>query len=300
MACSLTLPIAKPRSFVYDGSEPIQVRDEDGATTYTRDPGGGLVSRRLGSGTASYYHHDAVGSVTPARLSPAIPRPSLAKVGLGRTWSWDYARYRPQSFVTWEGIAIGDQGSQTNPVFTIGHSNHSAQKLAGLLKRYGIEVLVDTRSRPYSRHAPHFNARAIEASLSKNGIEYLFLGRELGGRPDEEMFYDGKGRADYALIGRSRTFLDGISRLENEIRVRTVVLLCSEEDPARCHRRLLVGRTLEERGFMLRHIRGDGSVETEDEMNGGHPVLFPEAEASPRKSTRSVSRRRRRPSSSER
>ncbi|MDQ3864346.1 MAG: DUF488 domain-containing protein, partial [Actinomycetota bacterium] len=108
------------------------------------------------------------------------------------------------------------------------------------------------------------------------------------------------GRVDYALVGRSRSFLDGINRLEGEIRTRTAALLCSEEDPARCHRRLLVGRALEERGITLRHIRGDGRVETEDEVDGGQPILFSQTEANPRKSTRSVSRKRRRPSSSER
>jgi len=196
--------------------------------------------------------------------------------------------------------AIGDRGSSENPVFTVGHSNHSAEKFIRLLKGYGIEVVVDTRSRPYSAYAPRFDARALEATLSRQGISYLFLGKELGGRPKGEEFYDAKGRVDYALIGRSRSFLDGISRLEGEIRTRVVALLCSEEDPARCHRRLLVGRALEERGIPLLHIRGDGSVETEGEMDGGQPVLFPETEARPRKSIRSVSRKRRRPSSSER
>jgi uncharacterized protein (DUF488 family) len=167
------------------------------------------------------------------------------------------------------------------------------------LKRYGIEVLVDIRSGPYSRHAPQFNARSIEATLSGNGIRYLFLGRELGGRPEEEMFYDREGRVDYALVERSQPFLDGISRLEQEVRTRTVALLCSEEDPARCHRRLLVGRALEERGFTLRHIRSDGNIQIEGETDGGQPALFPEREVSPRKSIRSVSRKRRRPSSSE-
>src|SRR5918997_761354 len=104
-----------------------------------------------------------------------------------------------------------------NPVFTVGHSNHSAEKFAVLLKRHGIEVLVDIRSRPYSRHAPQFNARGIEATLSGNGIRYLFLGRELGGRPEEEMFYDTEGRVEYALVERSRPFLDGIKRLERKI-----------------------------------------------------------------------------------
>jgi uncharacterized protein (DUF488 family) len=200
--------------------------------------------------------------------------------------------------VGWKGVTIGDQGTKAHTVFTIGHSNHSAERFFGLLEGYRVEVVVDTRSHPYSRHAPRFNARALEAALSKYGIGYLFLGGELGGRPEGDEFYDGDGRVDYALVGCSGPFLDGISRLEEEIQARTVALLCSEENPARCHRRLLVGRALEERGIALRHIRGDGNVLTEEEMNGGHPVLFPESEASPRKSIRSVSRKRRRPSSS--
>ena len=185
-------------------------------------------------------------------------------------------------------------------MFTVGHSNHSAEKFAVLLRRHGIEVLVDVRSRPYSRHAPQFNATGIEATLSGDGIRYLYLGRELGGRPEEETFYDAKGRVDYALVERSRPFLDGIKRVEWEIQGNRITLLCSEEDPARCHRRLLVGRALMERGFTLRHIRGDGSIQIEGETDGGQPVLFPESEASPRKSILSASRKRRRPSSSER
>ena len=211
------------------------------------------------------------------------------------------------------GLAIGDQQSRESreslagmrdtsgrgSVFTIGHSNHSAKKFVDLLKGHGIEILVDTRSRPYSGHAPHFNAKDIETILSGDGIDYLFLGLELGGRPEGEEFYDAEGRVNYALVERSQPFLDGIHRLEKEIRSRRVVLLCSEEDPAGCHRRLLVGRVLSERGIAVRHIRGDGSVQTEGEVDGDQPVLFPEAEVSARKSIRSVLRKRRRPSSSE-
>lgn len=183
-------------------------------------------------------------------------------------------------------------------MFTIGHSNKPAGKIIGLLGRHGIEVLADVRSRPYSRHAPHFNARALGAALSGAGIGYLYLGRELGGWPEGEEFYDAEGRVDYALVERSGPFLDGMGRLEEEIGSHTVVLLCSEEDPAGCHRRLLVGRALVERGISVRHIRGDGGVQTEGEATGGQPPLFPEAEVGPRKSIRSASRKKRRPSSS--
>ena len=171
-------------------------------------------------------------------------------------------------------------------------------KFAGLLKEHGIELLADTRSRPYSRYAPHFNARDIETTMAGAGIGYLFLGLELGGRPEEEEFYDAEGRVDYALIEKSRLFLDGIHRLEKEIQEQRVALLCSEEDPSGCHRRLLVGRALSERGIAVRHIRGDGSVQEEGETASNQPTLFPETEVNVRKSIRSVLRRRRRPSSS--
>ena len=195
-------------------------------------------------------------------------------------------------------FTIADQWMDVKSVFTVGHSNHSAERFISLLRRHGIETVADIRSHPYSRHVPQFNARSLEEILSNEGIGHLFLGGELGGRPEGEIFYDSDGRVDYALVGCSRPFLDGISRLEKEIRARTVVLLCSEENPARCHRKLLVGRALEELGFTLRHIRGDGSIQIEGETNGGQPVLFPESEARPRKSTRSASRKRRRPNSS--
>lgn len=183
-------------------------------------------------------------------------------------------------------------------IFTIGHSNHSAEKFVGLLKQHGIEVVADVRSQPYSRHAPHFNAKDIEAILWDNGIRRLFLGFELGGRPTAEAFYDADGRVDYARIERSRSFLDGIKQLESSIRDHKTALLCSEEDPVGCHRRLLVGHVLGERGIVVRHIRGDGSVQTEGEASGEQPVLFPDTEVSVRKSIRSVLRRKRHPGSS--
>jgi uncharacterized protein (DUF488 family) len=183
-------------------------------------------------------------------------------------------------------------------IFTIGHSNHSAEKFVGLLKEHGIEIVADVRSRPYSRHAPHFSAKDIEAILWDNGIRRLFLGFELGGRPTAEEFYDADGRVDYARIKRSQSFLDGIKQLESSIRNHKIALLCSEEDPVGCHRRLLVGHVLGERGLVVRHIRGDGSVQTEGEASGDQPVLFPDTEVSVRKSIRSVLRRKRRPGSS--
>jgi hypothetical protein len=43
-------------------------------------------------------------------------------------------------------------------------------------------------------------------------------------------------------------------------------MLCSEEDPIHCHRRLLVGRVLVNRGIAIAHIRGDGSIVSERDL----------------------------------
>jgi len=68
-------------------------------------------------------------------------------------------------------------------IYTIGHSNVTVQKLIELLKAYGIEVVMDVRSEPYSKYASHFNKREIEPELRKHGFEYCFYGEKLGGKP---------------------------------------------------------------------------------------------------------------------
>ncbi len=42
--------------------------------------------------------------------------------------------------------------------------------------------------------------------------------------------------------------------------------MCSEENPSRCHRHLLIGRVLRERDVPVSHIRGDGRIETETDL----------------------------------
>ncbi len=193
-------------------------------------------------------------------------------------------------------------------VFTIGHSNHTLDAFLELLRRYGIQVLVDVRSQPYSRYTPHFNHRELKTALAGEGIGYLFLGKELGGRPDEEQHYDAEGRALYGRMAEAPAFLEGLTRLERGIERYRVALMCGEEDPRGCHRRLLVGRALAERGISVSHIRGDGGVQSEEDLveeenrkSREQPrlPLFDMPEEKPWTSTRSVSPRERRPRSSE-
>ncbi len=181
-------------------------------------------------------------------------------------------------------------------VWTIGHSSAPVERLVELLRMHEIDVVADVRSSPYSRFSPHFNREPLEARLLAEKIHYVFLGRELGGRPEDPESYDEEGHALYWKMARSPSFEAGLERLGVWARRYRVALLCSEEDPSECHRHLLLSRVLRERGVDVRHVRGDGSVETEAALHAKESrarqrsILDPSEEPAWR-SPQSVSRR---------
>ena len=66
-------------------------------------------------------------------------------------------------------------------LYSVGHSTHSFEQLVALLQLYRIEVVGDVRTAPFSRFNPQFNRRELEHGLKDNEVQYVFLGRELGG-----------------------------------------------------------------------------------------------------------------------
>jgi len=150
-------------------------------------------------------------------------------------------------------------------VFTIGHSNHSAEEFLRLLGQHGIQAVADVRSQPHSRFVPHFNQEAIGAFLQRNGMEYVFLGRELGARREEQTCY-ADGRAEYDRIAELPLFREGIQRICRGTMRYRIALMCSEKDPLFCHRCVLVGRVLAVAGIAVRHIHGDGHLESQEEV----------------------------------
>jgi len=191
-------------------------------------------------------------------------------------------------------------------VYTIGHSAHPYDKFAGNLEQNKIEVLVDVRSSPYSKYCPQFDRELMSRSLQESGMKYLFLGSELGGRPEKAGYYDGQGRAVYGRMISDPAFISGIERLERGITEFKVAIMCGEEDPTHCHRRLLVGRVLAERGHIVMHIRADGRtqsdaqlvVESGKELINAQPALFAEIDEDQWRSTVSVSPKKARGNSS--
>ena len=144
-------------------------------------------------------------------------------------------------------------------IYTIGHSNHPGQDFLKLLEGHGIEVVADLRSRPYSRYVPHFNRDALTNLLKESGILYVYLGRELGGKPQDP----DRPLADEVVWEylRSRPqFREGLARLLEEARHARVCMLCAEGDPARCHRGQLLAPELAAQGVKVRHILPDGTI----------------------------------------
>jgi len=159
----------------------------------------------------------------------------------------------------------GSSGSHLK-IYTIGHSNHSLETFLNLLRNLRIDVVVDIRSKPSSQVVPHFNRKTLENSLKMSGFKYLYFGKELGGRPKNKEFYDANGHVLYNLIAQTPLFVRAISRLLTGIKEHRVALLCGEENPSNCHRRLLVGRVLQNYDVNLQHIRGNGRVQLEEDL----------------------------------
>ena len=156
--------------------------------------------------------------------------------------------------------------TQPTTCYSIGHSNHSLETFLGLLERHEIKSLVDVRSAPYSRYVTHFNRAELEYAIERRGIRYVYLGDELGGRPSGNQYYDDKGYVLYFKMAQAEFFHRGLDKLIEEGALYRTAMMCSEEDPANCHRRLLIARVLEERGIPVLHIRANDKVQTENDL----------------------------------
>jgi len=147
-------------------------------------------------------------------------------------------------------------------ILTIGHSNHALESFVELLRQHRVSALADVRSAPYSRFNPQFNREPLAASLKAAGIAYVYLGRELGGRPGNRSCYDDEGRVLYDRIAATESFRRGLERVVDGAVRHRIALMCAEKEPLHCHRTLLVARELDKRGVGVAHILADGRLES--------------------------------------
>jgi uncharacterized protein (DUF488 family) len=145
-------------------------------------------------------------------------------------------------------------------LFTVGHSNIGTEAFLDLLGRHGVEVLVDVRTAPYSRYCPQFNRRELQQAIEAAGLRYQFAGKALGGKPADEHLRGEDGTPDYDKIAASELYQNGLTELLSLAAEHCIAIMCSEADPAHCHREKLIARSLRARGVEITHIMPDGSA----------------------------------------
>ena len=157
-------------------------------------------------------------------------------------------------------------------LYTIGHSNHPIDVFLQPVADKEINQLVDIRSRPYSRFNPQFNEKALQQTLLEHGVEYIYLGNSLGGRPSDPSCYihgvipaksdEIYREVDYTRVMQKAWFIEGIHTLLDLASQQTTCILCSEKDPAHCHRQHLIARYLlaHHPDVTIQHILADGSL----------------------------------------
>jgi len=136
--------------------------------------------------------------------------------------------------------------AEDKPIYTLGTSTRSPEEFIALLRDHGVEMVVDVRRFPSSRFE-HFNQEMLTKILNEAGLDYVYMGKELGGYR----------REGYRTFSDSADFQAGVERLRQVARQKRAAIICAERFPWRCHRRF-ISRALEKRGEEVIHIIDPG------------------------------------------
>ncbi len=165
-------------------------------------------------------------------------------------------------------------------IFVVGHSTRTIKSFVDMLKAHSIDLVVDIRTIPRSRHNPQFNMDCLKKSLRANGIGYLHMGG-LGGlrHPDKNSKNMGwlnpsfRGFADYM---QTKEFNSSLRELIALGRKNTVAIMCAEGNPFRCHRSLVAD------ALIVRHVK---ALHIASKKSSREHVLTPFAKIEGRKIT---------------
>ena len=155
-------------------------------------------------------------------------------------------------------------------LYTIGYAGFpDVNAFVQTLKDYGVQILIDVRSSPYSSYFEAYNKDRLGAMLKDNGIYYYNYARQFGARQENREFYnfDKQGRflrLDFKTFSESEQFLDGVRKVEKSDAV--IALMCAEKRPSECHRTILVARAFSDRGHEVFHILPNGETVTQKDV----------------------------------
>lgn len=149
-------------------------------------------------------------------------------------------------------------------IYSIGHGNKSFEEFEQELRSFGIQYLIDVRTKPYSKWNPSFNQEALRALMQNHGFVYVYMGDSIGGLPSDTSCYT-DGHIDYAKVREKPFFQEGLARLlvaaEKGLKV---AVMCSESEPEKCHRSKLIGQELMKHDISMNHIVGIGKSQSQE------------------------------------
>lgn len=152
-------------------------------------------------------------------------------------------------------------------IYTIGHSNYPVEKLIDMLNCYKINTVVDIRGTPYSKYNVQYNKETIAKTLKEEGFLYIYMAKELAAQRENKISYNSEGYSDFEKVVTEKEFLNSIERLKAGCeKGYNIALLGAMQDPIRCHRSILVGRSLREHGFNVKHILDDYTLASQEKI----------------------------------
>ncbi len=148
-------------------------------------------------------------------------------------------------------------------VRTVGHGTRTTPSLAALLRRSGVETVIDVRRHPLGRRQPHLSRERLARDLPAEVIAYEWWGEAFGGRRSLDAEARAKSRwrnpgfAAFEAYMSDEAFRAALARFEERVESgERMALMCAETVWWRCHRRLIAGALVND-GFTVEHLIGD-------------------------------------------
>ncbi len=127
-------------------------------------------------------------------------------------------------------------------IYTLGTGVRSVKNFFKIIKDNNINIIVDVRRFPTSRF-DEFKKENLSRYCIENGVDYIYLGNELGG-------YRKGGYEEYI---KTNEFRIGIERLKEIADNKNICIVCAETLPWKCHRRYIAAQ-LSVLGYRVVHL----------------------------------------------